>query len=268
MLIRLKNSSVFNYALVVAGWSIMLAACQQKEKPVAPSKEPKVETSLPAWITKDYAMGNFDPKSHKDFQVIEGQYADREGLYLHKQTLSDFIRMWEAARADGVDLVIKSATRNFNYQKGIWERKWNGETQLSDGTKASDEVDPEKRAIKILLYSSMPGTSRHHWGTDIDLNNFNNSYFESGAGLKVYDWLQSHASSYGFCQPYTDKSSGRTGYEEEKWHWSYVPLSKDLTRFCKQQLDNEDISGFEGSEVATSVNMLDNYILGIGPDCL
>lgn len=268
MLIRKKGASVLTFALIVVGWSLILSACQQKEKTVTSSQDQKVDTSFPSWITKDYVMGNFEPKSHTDFQLIELQYADREGLYLQKQALADFIRMWEAAKAAGVSLVIKSATRNFDYQKGIWERKWNGDTQLSDGTKASDEVDPEKRALKILLYSSMPGTSRHHWGTDIDLNNFNNSYFESGEGLKVYDWLQSHASTYGFCQPYTDKSSGRTGYEEEKWHWSYVPLSKDLTQFCKQQLRNRDIGGFEGSQVATSVNMLDNYILGIGPDCL
>ena len=246
---------------------VVLSACQHKEKPVAPQLE-NTEDLLPAWITKDYVMGNFEPKGHDAFQPIDVKYADREGLYLHKETLADFIKMWEAAHADGVNLIIRSATRNFNYQKGIWERKWTGQTELSDGTLASDEADSKKRALKILLYSSMPGTSRHHWGTDIDLNNFNNSYFESGEGLKVYEWLQKHAPSYGFCQPYTDKSGGRTGYEEEKWHWSYMPLSKDLTRFCKQHLSNQDISGFQGSEVAGSVDMLNNYILGVGSRCL
>ena len=32
----------------------------------------------------------------------------------------------------------------------------------------------------------MPSTSRHHWGTDLDLNNLNNSYFTSGKGKKIY----------------------------------------------------------------------------------
>lgn len=263
-----KTITLINYALYMVILSFILTACEQKEKSVATPELEKSEVSLPTWITKDYVMGNFEPKGHEDFQLIDAKYADREGLYLHKQALEDFKKMWNAAKADGVNLIIKSATRNFSYQKGIWERKWTGQTELSDGTKASDEDDAKKRALKILLYSSMPGTSRHHWGTDIDLNNFNNSYFEAGVGQKVYEWLQEHAASFGFCQPYTDKSGGRTGYEEEKWHWSYVPLSKDLTRFCKQQLRNQDISGFEGSEVATSVNMLDNYILGIGPNCL
>ncbi len=268
MLNKMKKNSHINFALCMVILCFITSACQQKEKSVATPELEKPEVSLPTWINKDYVMGNFEPKSHENFQLIDTKYADREGLYLRKETLEDFIKMWGAAKTDGVNLIIKSATRNFDYQKGIWERKWTGQTELSDGTKASDEADSKKRALKILLYSSMPGTSRHHWGTDIDLNNFNNSYFEAGVGLKVYEWLKEHAASFGFCQPYTDKSGGRSGYEEEKWHWSYMPLSKDLTQFCKQQLTNEDIIGFQGSEVAISVDMLSNYVLGIAPDCL
>ncbi len=252
---------------LISSLLIMLSACQMK-KETTTTHDSFEKEQLPKWISKDYVMGHFDPATHDNFQLINLDHADRDGLYLHKEAYRDFIKMWEAAQLEGISLIIKSATRNFDYQKGIWERKWNGETKLSDGIKASDIKDKKERALKILLYSSMPGTSRHHWGTDIDLNNFNNSYFESGAGLKVYSWLQSHASSYGFGQPYTDKSEGRTGYEEEKWHWSYLPLSKELTSYCEQHLSNDEIGGFAGSEVAVSVDMLNNYILGIDSDCL
>ena len=79
--------------------------------------------------------------------------------------------------------------------------------------------EPVERARMILTYSSMPGTSRHHWGTDMDLNKDNNGYFATGEGLKVYEWLQAHAHEYGFCQPYTPKGPNRPeGYNEEKWH--------------------------------------------------
>jgi len=135
--------------------------------------------------------------------------------------------MYNAAKADGIDLVVRSATRNFSYQRGIWERKWSGKTKLSDGVNAATDITVDRdRAVKIMNYSAMPGASRHHWGTDIDLNSFNNSYFESGTGLKVYKWLEQNAHKYGYCRPYTPKNNGRTGYEEEKWHWSYTPLSK------------------------------------------
>ncbi len=215
----------------------------------------------------DYIMGHFDPATHPDFILIEEKYADRSGLYLHKEAYADFIKMHDAAEADGVDLQIRSATRNFDYQKGIWERKWNGTTTLSDGTKASDIADSNERALKILLYSSMPGSSRHHWGTDVDFNSFSNSYFESGKGLKEYEWLTENGPSYGFCQSYTDKTEGRTGYEEEKWHWTYMPISKELTDYAAEYMTDDMIQGFAGSETAPVIHVVQNYVLGINPAC-
>ncbi len=74
----------------------------------------------------------------------------------------------------------------------------------------------------------MPGTSRHHWGTDFDLNNLTNSYFSRGEGKVIYAWLKKNAGKYGFCQPYT---AGREeGYNEERWHWSYIPLARIFLR--------------------------------------
>ena len=176
--------------------------------------------------------------------------------------------MFLAAQKEGHTLIIKSATRNFDYQKGIWERKWTGKTLLEGGINGADMVNPEARARKILLYSSMPGTSRHHWGTDIDLNSFNNDYFKKGAGVKLYQWMLKNASSFGFCQPYSNKVDGRTGYEEECWHWSYLPISELLTEYSRANLKNEMIQGFSGSETALKVDMVNNYVLGINTECL
>jgi len=114
----------------------------------------------------------------------------------------------------------------------------------------------------------MPSTSRHHWGTDIDLNNFNNSYFESGEGLKVFEWLEQHAHEYGFCRPYTAKDSLRpNGYNEEKWHWSYTPLSDKFTDIAAQHLKDNMIQGFLGSQVADELDVVENYVLGINHGC-
>ena len=214
-----------------------------------------------------YVTGKFDPDTHKEFREVDEKFADRTGLFLHKQTYDAFGRMWSAARADSIFLVIRSASRNFVYQKGIWERKWNGTTVLSDGSKAPELTEPVERARKILLYSAMPGTSRHHWGTDLDLNNFNNSYFEYGEGQRIYQWLKKNAARFGFCQPYTDKRAGRTGYEEEKWHWSYFPISSFLTSFSEENLTNEMISGFLGDQTAIEIDVVKNYILGVSMLC-
>ena len=129
--------------------------------------------------------------------------------------------------------------------------------------------DPVERGLKILEYSSMPGSSRHHWGTDIDLNNLNDRHFLSGEGKKVYEWLRAHAHEYGYCQPYSPKGADRPdGYNEEKWHWSYMPVSKKLTLLAKEELKNEMIQGFKGSETAKSIGIVKKYVLGINQECL
>lgn len=218
----------------------------------------------------DYIMGKFDPKDTAGFVEIPIAYADRAGLMLRSEALEAFIRMRSQAREDGiVDMQIKSATRNFDYQKGIWERKYSGQTILSDGTNvATDMGSVVDKCLKILEYSSMPGTSRHHWGTDIDINAFNNLYFESGEGLKLYNWLVDHASDYGFCQPYTPHGPDRPhGYNEEKWHWSYMPLSRKLTRQAEVGLKDEMISGFSGASAAKEIGVVNKYVLGINQEC-
>lgn len=218
-------------------------------------------------ITIKEVMGQFDPSKHADFVIIDSKYADRDDRLMYSYAYEAFQNMWNAANSDGVELKIISATRNFDYQKGIWERKWNGQTKVEGRTLPEWIPNPLVRAKKILEYSSMPGTSRHHWGTDIDLNAFENSYFEKGKGLQEYEWLRKNAVTYGFCQPYTAKGVKRpTGYNEEKWHWSYIPSAKIFLERAKE-LSDSMISGFDGSETAEEISVVENYIFGINHRC-
>lgn len=223
-------------------------------------EQPKIPQNI------SYIMGRFNPKMHPDFVEIDSLHADRPDLYLRKDTYTAFIKMYEHAMADGIRLQIRSATRNFNVQKSIWEAKWTGERMIEGGEDLSKTTpDPKERALKILRYSSMPGTSRHHWGTDIDLNSFENSWFDEGEGLDIYNWLTENAAEYGFCQPYT---AGRPyGYFEERWHWSYTPVSAPLTAYAKENLKNEMIDGFLGSESAPMIDVVKHYVLGINQEC-
>lgn len=232
-------------------------------RPVAPTSAINSRDDIVR--ARHYLMGQFNPAETDLFVKIPEKYADRPGLYLREEALSAFMQMYRAAKQEGVHLVIRSATRNFNYQKSIWERKWNGQKKLSDGTNARHIKDPRARALRILEYSAMPGTSRHHWGTDIDLNAFNNHWFESGKGQKVYQWLTANAARFGFCQPYTANRSD--GYKEEKWHWSYLPLSRELTRSVPAALHDRDITGFQGSETAVSIGVVNKYVLSVNPEC-
>ncbi|MCP4454286.1 MAG: M15 family metallopeptidase, partial [Planctomycetes bacterium] len=107
-----------------------------------------------------------------------------------------------------------------------------------------------------------------HWGTDIDINSVNTTYFESGIGLKTYQWLAAHAGQFGFVQTYTRKGLDRPqGYEEELWHWSFHPISRFYTRQYAEKVRYADIVGFRGSDTASHLGVIKNYVLGINQDC-
>ena len=215
-------------------------------------------------IDKNYLLGRFDPSTDSRFVKLTSAFAQGSALnnFLRKETFQAFQKMREAAKKDGMNLLIISATRNFDSQKKIWENKWNGKTKV-EGKDLTAISNLTERARLILLYSSMPGTSRHHWGTEMDLNSLDNNYFLTGEGLKIYQWLTAHAAEYGFCQPYSSKGNGRTGYEEEKWHWSYSPLSKLFLTEYKKQISYSDIAGFEGSEQALPLEIITDYVDGV-----
>ena len=200
----------------------------------------------------NFILGKFDYKKDTTFIKVDKIHASKT-LYINKEAYRSFIKMFNHAKEDNINLKIISGTRNFYEQKSIWERKWLKYKSLK----------PIDRALKILEYSSMPSTSRHHWGTDIDLNNLNNSYFETGQGEKEYLWLVKNANTYGFQQVYTSKKQGRTGYNMEKWHWSYMPLSEKYLTFYNNTIQAKDISGFKGADLAAALDVIQIYVNGI-----
>ena len=213
-----------------------------------------------ATSTRSYLLGQFDPKEDSRFVAVPEAYSAKESTqYLRKEAMQAFCTMAEAAKQDGITLKIVSATRTFFAQKAIWEAKW--------GDAAESYPNTYNRAKYILRYSAMPGTSRHHWGTDIDINSVEPDYFAQDPGKKEYEWLKGHAAAYGFFQPYTAKDAKRpTGYEEELWHWSFATLSNAFTKEYSQTITYDDLQGFRGSDTAKPLKVITNYVLGITHD--
>lgn len=205
--------------------------------------------------TSEELLGQFDAGTHPDFSIIPNAFTRKTNIYLRNETLVAFEAMWKAARADGVSLEIVSATRSFSAQRNIWNRKWTAPRFMG-----FQEVD---RAREILRYSSMPGTSRHHWGTDVDLNALEHEWFDTPPGSHVYAWLVANGAAFGFHQVYTDKTSGRTGYEEERWHWSYLPLAEAMWEQHCGNFTDTMMTGFEGSEWADSLKIMQRYVQGV-----
>ena len=206
---------------------------------------------------KAFLTGKINSAKCPFFESFE---ANQRTFYLHKDAYSAFLKMKTAAAQDGITLVLKSAGRSFYYQKQIWERKFSACIAQS-----TDSIECVR---EILKYSAMPGTSRHHWGTEIDLNDLNFSYFESGYGKKVNDWLQANAADYGYCQVYDNQAfSHRLGYNYEPWHYSYVPLSSRFLNDFVEHIEYQDIKGFSGDSFAKSLSIFEHFVSGIGFIC-
>ncbi len=161
-----------------------------------------------------------------------------EAFQLRKQAATSFGQLQTAARKAGIELQSVSSYRSFDRQASIWTNKY--QRYIGQGLKPMAAIE------KIIEYSTIPGTSRHHWGTDLDLidrqpptpsDPLLARYFHGTERYaKMKKWLVAHAHEYGFYEVYTNEP-GRKGFKYEPWHYSYLPLSaKMLDAFLKIDL--------------------------------
>lgn len=209
----------------------------------------------------EYLLGQFKASKHPDFRKVKIDYSDGPSHYLRREAADAFEKMAEDAKKSKVKLRIISGFRSFDYQKMIWEEKFNGFREVENQNLNQVFLnDPSAKVLKILQFSAAPGSSRHHWGTDLDINSVDSAYFRTSEGKKVYEWLNSNARQYGFFQPYT---AGRgKGYHEEEWHWSYFPISSQLLKKFTQTISPEMLKGFKGDDHLPQ-NFYEDYVLGI-----
>ncbi|RJG49100.1 M15 family metallopeptidase [Motilimonas pumila] len=148
-----------------------------------------------------------------------------------------FKQMQQAARKEGLNLTICSSFRSFERQQQIWNNKCSGSTPvLNDANRALDTsaLTPRQLTAAILRWSALPGASRHHWGTDIDvydpqlltpgyrLQLVPAEYQTGGPLYPLACWLNQHMAKFGFYRPYDQY---RGGVAQEPWHLSYLPLA-------------------------------------------
>ncbi len=251
--------------------AFVFAACVTFCNPGAEPITPAERAALYGNVSPEaYLLGDFSPEQHKAFVRLDRHgvpvYEGR-AIYLRREAADALKKMHAAFRKEHAEIPfsVRSGTRNFRAQQGIWEGKWNGERRVDGGRLNETIPDPMQRALKILEFSSMPGTSRHHWGSDFDFHNLTNAYYQSGDGKVLYDWLRANAARFGFCQPYI---AGRTsGYFEERWHWSYRPLASKFLREWKERLTEKYPAGrsFDGSGTAARLARI--YVESIDPAC-
>ena len=208
-------------------------------------------------VDKAFLLGKHNYLNDTTFIRVDQHYS-KNIVYLKRETYKAYIKMHDAAVKDGVNLTILSGTRSFNDQSYKWSSKWNS-SQFSN-IKSNTE-----KAKKLLRWWSMPGTSRHHWGTDIDLTNMKLAFYKTTQGIKMFKWLQKNAFRYGFYQPF---NANRTmGYQEEKWHWSYLPQASTYLNEYIKQITYKDIAGFDGWQTAKGLDVINTQVLAINISC-
>lgn len=165
------------------------------------------------------------------------------GGYLHPAAAAAFGKLRADARAAGFELAVASAWRSYARQLAIWNGKLAGERPVHDDAGravAMADLPLPAQLAAVLRFSALPGTSRHHWGTDLDV--YDASALPAAvkpaltpdevAPGAVFDalhcWLDERmaaGASHGFFRPY---AVDRGGVAPERWHLSYAPLAARL----------------------------------------
>ena len=191
-------------------------------------------------------------------------------ILLEKETYSAFVKMKDAAEKDGIIIKLVSGFRDFYRQQMIWNNKYKKFTN-------EFSLDGPTAIKEIIRFSTIPGTSRHHWGTEIDIidKNFQNEkdlliskkYEEGGIFNSLKKWMDKNSKRFGFYIVYDDDSN-RPGFEYEPWHYTYKPISDLYQReFLKLNLKSIiSKTKFEGKEFINDEfikKYIDENIMGI-----
>jgi LAS superfamily LD-carboxypeptidase LdcB len=167
---------------------------------------------------------------------------------LHAQVVAPFLNLRRAALDEGIDLAPLSSFRDFARQLTIWNGKFSGERPMTDasgGELDARSLTPRQRVDAILLWSALPGASRHHWGTDLDLVDRRSSaagyqikltreeFAPGGALADLNLWLSANAPRFGFFRPFLGV---RSGVQPEPWHFSFAPIAEKARRRLSPQI--------------------------------
>lgn len=129
--------------------------------------------------------------------------------------IDDLMAMLQAARRDGIDLMICSPYRDYNRQTVLFERKIDY---------YMDKGYSYVEAYKIASMSvTVPGASEHQIGLALDIVSNTYTVLDSGFGETAAGiWLREHGYEYGFILRYPLGKEYITGIQYEPWHYRYV----------------------------------------------
>ena len=141
-----------------------------------------------------------------DWLAFAGFDRWHRALWLRIDAARAWLRLRNAAQADGIVLEGISGYRSHDYQLGIFERKRARGLGMED----------------ILAVNAAPGFSEHHSGLALDIGTVDEPPAEeSFERTPAFAWLRDHAGGFGFSMSYPRHNPHGIVYEP--WHWRFDP---------------------------------------------
>ena len=188
---------------------------------------------------------------------------------LHRAVVKPLLKLCDAARNAGFDLQVASSYRAFDRQLHIWNSKACGQRPVLDTAGQPLDIarlSERELVFAILRWSALPGASRHHWGTDLDVYDrslIGEDYVVQltvaetcgdGPFAAFHAWLSKELeeNNPGFYRPYAVDLGG---VSPEPWHLSYAPLANSYAQQLTETVLREHIMA---SDMLLKQTILDN----------
>ena len=156
--------------------------------------------SIDMLVNKHYKLDeDFVPD---DLVEFDQKYCNDEVQEGNREAVVAFKNMYEAAKKEGLGLVINSSYRSYQDQENICN--------------TFKDLYGEGYVTK---YVALPGFSEHQTGLAFDIGSTSSKVF---AESKEYEWMKENAYKYGFILRFTKANAYITGFRSEPWHYRYV----------------------------------------------
>ena len=156
--------------------------------------------SIDMLVNKHYKLDeDFVPD---DLVEFDQEYCNDEVQEGNREAVVAFKNMYEAAKKEGLGLVINSSYRSYQDQENICN--------------TFKDLYGEGYVTK---YVALPGFSEHQTGLAFDIGSTSSKVF---AESKEYEWMKENAYKYGFILRFTRSNAYITGFRSEPWHYRYV----------------------------------------------
>lgn len=186
---------------------------------------------------------------------------------LQPEAATAFKALQYQAYQAGFNLQPASTFRDFSRQQTIWNEKFQGKRPVLDASSQPLDIhllNEGERCLAILYWSALPGCSRHHWGSDLDIYDPDLlppgktlqltpwEYLQDGYFHTLHQWLTHNMAQFGFYRPFNGPPQK---VAIEPWHLSYRPLAQLAEHFLTEAIVK---NAWQGQFIAGSSWLLEN----------